>query len=319
MKMDGVSEVEMMEINAVPKISICLCTYKRAELLTNCLISLLNQNNSLQFEIIVTDNDSACSGKPVFDRMEAQFSEAGVPFFYQVEPVQNIALARNRCVRVARGEFVAFMDDDEIASPSWINNLYETLNDCEADGVWGPVEPIIPESFPEWMRKSRIFVRPNPRHKSLVRDTDLRTGNAMIKRSLLTMREGPFCEKLGRIGGSDSEYFSWLRIRGSKFIWGRNAEVYEHIEEKRRYLRWHLIRGYRGGWSYAFKLVMQRGWIAGFIISIGRIVPSMLRSFCLFTLRLNNPRASLYILIEEISGHVGKIGFFINIKIEEYK
>ena len=42
---------------------------------------------------------------------------------YAVEPERNIALARNRALSLARGEKLAFIDDDEMASPFWLSTL----------------------------------------------------------------------------------------------------------------------------------------------------------------------------------------------------
>src|SRR5208282_1929573 len=105
-------------------VSVCLCTYHRQAALTACLRSLLNQACNFAFEVIVTDNDCNCSAKTVVDSLRHDFITAEIPLTYLVEPIQNIALARNRGVCSARGKYVAFLDDDECAATYWLKELH---------------------------------------------------------------------------------------------------------------------------------------------------------------------------------------------------
>jgi glycosyltransferase involved in cell wall biosynthesis len=148
------------------EISVCLCTYKRPDKLSDCLMSLVKQTFSRPFEVIVTDNDCHRSGEKIVHEFKETFQIRGIPISYLVEPVQNISLARNRCVQAAQGNLVAFIDDDERASPYWLETLYQILLETDADGVWGPVIPDIPESFPEWMRRGKLFDRPIHKDRS---------------------------------------------------------------------------------------------------------------------------------------------------------
>jgi len=299
-------------------ISVCLCTYKRPDKLSDCLKSLIKQTFSLPFEVIVTDNDYHRSGEKVVHEFNEAFQIRGIPISYLVEPVQNIALARNRCVQAARGNLVAFIDDDEHAVSHWLGTLYQILLETDADGVWGPVIPEIPQSFPEWMCRSGLFDRPTQKNRSIMSPTCLRTSNALLKRSLLTLCAGPFDERLGRTGGSDNQLFAWLQSQRFKFVWSEDAAVFEQIEEKRRHLRWHLKRGYRGGWDHSHKAVEEYGWCLGFLVSTSRILPSLLRSVLHFIGNLNNIRAATYLFLTDLCGHAGKVGYFLKIRVEEY-
>jgi len=135
--------------DSVIEVSVCLCTYKRPEKVAQCLESLQSQTFNQRFEVIVTDNDFERSGEKAVNKIKTGFQTARIPLFYLVEPVQNISLARNRSVRAARGTYVAFIDDDEYAPPHWLETLHQVLLETDADGVWGPVIPDIPEIFPE--------------------------------------------------------------------------------------------------------------------------------------------------------------------------
>lgn len=305
--------------NTVLEISVCLCTYKRPDMLADCLRSLLEQTFPLPFEVIIVDNDSHRSGEKIVHGFKDAFGRRGIPLSYLVEPVQNISLARNRCVQAARGNLVAFIDDDERASSHWLEILYNILKETNADGVWGPVIPDIPATFPAWMRNSKIFYRPSQKDKSIARAYSLRTGNALIKKNLLQLRNGPFNEDFGRTGGEDSDLFGWLQQQGAKFIWSEHASVFEKIDESRKYLRWHFRRAYRGGWGYSRFIVKNQGRRLGMLISFSRIIPSFLKALFKAVLNLNKPRYACVLLISNICTNIGKIGYFAGAKVEEYK
>ena len=58
-----------------------------------------------------------------------------------MQPERNIALTRNRTVSLADGDWLAFIDDDERAPESWLQQLLEAATAHGADGVLAPVEP----------------------------------------------------------------------------------------------------------------------------------------------------------------------------------
>jgi glycosyltransferase involved in cell wall biosynthesis len=310
-----------MNDNIDIKVSVCLCTYKRPDKLFQCLKSLLQQEFDQTFEVIVTDNDSKRSGYHVIERLKESFQCAGIPLLYLVEPVQNIALARNRSLQPARGELVAFIDDDECASSCWLEELCRVLVKTGADGVWGPVIPIVPESFPDWMRRSKLFHRENPKNYSILGEVGLRSGNALIKRKLLTLRSGPFDSALGRTGGSDPDLFLWIKRNelNVKYIWAAGAEVFEEVEGKRRYIRWHFRRAYRGGWGYSRGLAKRYGAGKALLLSTLRIIPSVLKALISAIKNCNNLQYSCMIILRNIATNLGKCGYFLGIKIEEYK
>ena len=99
-------------------ISVCICTYKRPELLADLLNELQHQETGglFSFSILIVDNDLRRSAEPVvtsFARKTAFDSR------YHVEQIQNISLARNKAVQNAKGDFIAFPDDDEIPEKNW--------------------------------------------------------------------------------------------------------------------------------------------------------------------------------------------------------
>ena len=171
------------------------------------------------------------------------------------------------------------------------------------------------------MHRSNLFQRENPKDRSVMKGHSLRTSNALIKRELLCLRDGPFDEHLGKTGGSDSDLFNWIRMKEEdiKFVWARNAEVIESIEEKRQHIKWHLRRAYRGGWGFSRGLALRYGIGKGFIFSVIRIIPSFIKALKNAIANYNNIRYAGLIILINFMLNLGKCGYFLGIKIEEYQ
>ncbi|MBW1671865.1 MAG: glycosyltransferase family 2 protein, partial [Deltaproteobacteria bacterium] len=108
-----------------PLVSVCIITYNRPEQLQILLESLAEQTMHKQHmvEIIVVDNDANRTAQFVVNDFIARYPHLAV--IYEIESMQGIPLARNHSVRLARGQFVAFIDDDEKAEPLWLEALYQ--------------------------------------------------------------------------------------------------------------------------------------------------------------------------------------------------
>src|SRR5262245_36972578 len=124
----------------LPTVCVCVCTFKRARLLERTLHELAKQQTEGRFSysIVVADNDAGQSAKRV---VEAYRRTSEIKIVYCVEPEQNIALARNKALEKAHGDFVAFIDDDEFPAPDWLLRLLSAAKHYNADGVLGPVRP----------------------------------------------------------------------------------------------------------------------------------------------------------------------------------
>lgn len=105
-----------------PDVTVVVCTYNRAALLRDALASLfaLETDGRFTYDLLVVDNASTDDTPAVV--AEAARS-APVPVRGVREMVQGVAAARNRGVREAAAEWVAFFDDDQVADPRWLAEL----------------------------------------------------------------------------------------------------------------------------------------------------------------------------------------------------
>lgn len=237
-------------MSALPLISVCACTYKRPQLLSDLLISLAGQQlNVFRFEIIVVDNDKDASASPVIEKFRV--AQPQIALTYDVEPNQGISFARNRSVALASGEYVAFIDDDEQAAPNWLADLYSMLSTTGADAVFGPVLPMYPAGTPHWIIESRFFERPRLAAGASTDSANARTGNALIHVRWCRLRQ-PACFdiEIAHSGGEDHDFFRWLEASGARFVWCDTATVSELVPMERQRLSFMLERRLRSSMGY---------------------------------------------------------------------
>ncbi|MFJ5229861.1 glycosyltransferase family 2 protein [Kitasatospora sp. NPDC088391] len=125
-----------------PLVSVVVCTRDRDAMLRQCLDSLL-RNGHPRTEYLVVDNTPgrAPRERPFGDRLSGDRPSDG-PVRHLREPVPGLARARNRGLASARGELIAFTDDDTLADPGWAAALAARFADDPAIGcVTGLVLP----------------------------------------------------------------------------------------------------------------------------------------------------------------------------------
>lgn len=226
------------QAKGIPHISVCVCTYKRPHLLERLLKELVRQETAglFTYSIAVADNDEARSAEAAVEgfRMVCE-----VPITYCVEPKRNIALARNKVVSNADGEFVAFIDDDEFPAPLWLQTLFKECNEYKVDGVLGPVKRHFDQAPPAWFKKSSIYDRPVNPTGQLVEWEDARTGNVLMRRRIIAGDPDPFRPEFR--AGEDQDFFRRKIEEGYVFIWSADALVFETIPPA-RWKRSYILR-----------------------------------------------------------------------------
>lgn len=226
-------------------ITVCICTFQRPERLQRLLEELAAQDarGAFRFSIAVADNDAAGSARAVVEAFGARF---GVAVSYAVEPRQNIALARNRALALAQGEYVAFIDDDELPARDWLWQLHRACVAGGVAGVLGPVLPLFEQEPPAWLRRGGFYDRPVHRTGEVLSWPQCRTGNVLFRRAILDPSEPAFRAEFGT-GGEDQDFFRRMMERGHRFIWCAEAAVHEVVPPTR--------------WSRRF--LLRRAWLRG--------------------------------------------------------
>ncbi len=119
---------------ATTHITVCVCTFRRPELLCRLLDELERQRTDDRFtySVVIADNDREESSRSVV----AGFAlKSPLETSYCSDPRQNIALARNKALERAKGGYIAFIDDDEFPAPDWLLIMLKVCEDRQAAGV----------------------------------------------------------------------------------------------------------------------------------------------------------------------------------------
>jgi succinoglycan biosynthesis protein ExoM len=214
-----------------PHICVCVCTYQRPELLRRLLSGLEQQETEglFDYSIVIVDNDRSESARQT---VESYARQSKISISYDVEPEQNIALARNKTVENAEGDFICFIDDDELPDGRWLLQLYKAVICFESDGILGPVLPWFEKEPPGWILKGHFFHRPTHYTGHISEWKNARTGNALLNRSLFKKHELWFNPVFGS-GGEDRDFFRRKIEKGHVFVWCNEAPVFETVPPHR--------------------------------------------------------------------------------------
>jgi succinoglycan biosynthesis protein ExoM len=226
----------------VPRITICICTYKRPELLDRLLAGiekLATDDGSFCFSCAIVDNDANGSAQAQVERFAAR---SGIQVVYDIEPLRNFAVVRNRVLTHAKGDFVALIDDDEVPVPEWLSKLLEIQMKTGADGVLGPVRPYFDGNPPDWILRSKVCERPAHPTLMTMHWSQCRTGNVLLRFSIFDPNGIKF-DPAYATGGEDVDFFKRATSAGHRFVWCEEAPAYELVPAERCRKSYYLRRG----------------------------------------------------------------------------
>lgn len=308
------------------ELSICVCTYKRPILLRRLLKSISDQVDlPCSIEIIVVDNDVEQSALPVISEFSKVFNgnlkslSLGTP---------NISLARNAGIAATVGEFVVMIDDDEVPSNDWIFRLVETQIKFKADIVFAPVLPEYDSGVSDWIVDGGYFDRRRFKTGTRVDHTDARSGNVLIRRSVLRIDSDisesesfPFDASFGRSGGEDTMLFRRLHSNGALMVWCDDAPVFEYVPVERACIQWLIKRSYRTGQIYLrteMEMVNEkRRFLRGLYLGMKaflQMIAALLISIFYFPVN----RLSAFRWLRTFFSQAGKLSYFFGSKSEAY-
>ncbi|RWP91065.1 MAG: glycosyltransferase family 2 protein [Mesorhizobium sp.] len=231
-------------------IDIGVCTFRRPEL-ADTLRSLdaMEMPAGFDIRIIVADNDDTPTAR---DLVAALSRELTVPIHYRHAPARNISIARNACLDASTADFVAFIDDDETATPQWLAELVAMAQQSGVAVVLGPVRARYHPDAPDWMRRGDF-------HSTLpvwVRG-EIRTGytcNVLLRMGSDSLRGRRFSLARGQTGGEDTEFFDQMHKAGGRIAFAPEAWVDEVVPRSRAAFEWLGRRRFRVGQTHGHLL-----------------------------------------------------------------
>ncbi len=234
-------------------VDVCICTFQRPQI-EDAIRSVATQAlpPDVRVRLAIADNSVEGSARDAAAQAAQQYA---LDVDYLHAPGANISIARNACLDYARGDWIAFLDDDETAAPGWLTALL--AKSADADIVFGPVQAIYGAQAPAWLRagdfhSARVVYR-NGRI-----DTGY-SGNVMMRRSAIEAANIRFDLAYGISGGEDTMFFGRLAAAGLRFAEAPEALAFEPVHERRATLRWLARRSLRAGQSHAAMRLANSG------------------------------------------------------------
>ena len=243
-----------------PDVRIGICTYRRPhglEALLSALAALTDRYDAqVSLGVLVADDDPDGSAAPVVARWSGRFA-AGVQCSRTASG--NIATARNRLLEMCGDDvdLLAFLDDDEVPEPGWLEALLDVRAAVASDLTVGVVRPSFPAGSPSWLRDRPFQTAPEYPDRS---DPEVPiTGNLLISMDWSRRTGLRFDPDFGVTGGEDSDFFRRARMAGAVIRYAARSVVHEIVPPERATLRYQLHREFRIG-TQVPRLSTHTGW-----------------------------------------------------------
>lgn len=269
----------------LPSATVVVCTRDRPEDLAKCL-PFLARLVERGVEVLIVDN---CPSDKRTEQLVKGYS--GIGYIYEPHPGLNVA--RNRGLRAAQSEIVAFIDDDAIPDAGWLDALRRNFVDPMVAVVTGITLPIELETpAQQWFEKTNSFGRGYVRRifeaslTSVLGSGQAGAGVNMAIRREAVAEIGLFDEALDggtlTMSGGDQEFFYRAMARGYRIVYEPAALVWHRHRRTWAELQ-HTLFGYGVGlfawWTRA--LIVEKETTVLYWGSrwfIGHVLAELLRS-----------------------------------------
>ncbi len=192
------------EFDHMPKVSVIIPTYNREKYITETINSVLKQTYS-DYEIIVVDDGSTDNTEQL---IKEQF---GDKIIYLFKTNGGPASARNLGIRVAKGEYIAFLDSDDLWMPEKLEIQIDYMDAHPECGLsFTKALSFIADSISQYEDMELMYnITTSPTLKNLIQ------GNFIPNLTVITQKRciddvGGFDERKELIGKEDYEL--WIRV-----------------------------------------------------------------------------------------------------------
>ncbi|WP_111325440.1 glycosyltransferase family 2 protein [Thermosporothrix hazakensis] len=235
-------------------VSVVICTYSldRWQPLQEAIASVRRQTLPAREIIVVSDHNQT-----LYQQLQASMPDIQV---VENHHAPGLSGARNTGLDVARGSVIAFLDDDAIATTSWLAQLIEGFTDPTVAATGGSILPLWPGQTPRWFPEEFYWVvgctyRGMPEQNTIVRNV---IGANMAFRKEVLKRSGGFRSHIGRIGTLPlgcEETELCIRVQqqqpGMRCLYQPEARVYHRVPQSRIAWKYFVQRCFAEGISKA--------------------------------------------------------------------
>ncbi|HEX2055144.1 MAG TPA: glycosyltransferase [Nitrospiraceae bacterium] len=289
------------QLDKTISLSVVVPTYQRPELLQRCLSALTSQTmDADRYEIIVVDDGASLDTWKAVKALAASGSAPAIRYLASF-PRKGPAAARNLGWRAARGDVIAFTDDDCIASPDWLAAGWAMFADLGLSGAWGRIVVPLPEepTDHDWNTKG-LERSPCATANCFYRKTALASVGGFDERFTTAWREDSdlqftLLERGGRLTPCDRAVvvhparsapwgISLRQQRNNLFnalLYKKHPDLYRNKLQARPPWRYYVIVGALLGTTVAGIMMPSPAWAIGF----ASIWAGLTAEFCVRRLR----------------------------------
>jgi glycosyltransferase involved in cell wall biosynthesis len=228
-----------------PKASVVITTYRRPAMLEEVLDALCSQTRGQAVEVVIVDNCPDASARRLIEARK----DPTVRYIHEAR--SGVVHARNCGVAATCGDYVIFLDDDEVPVAGWLD-AWLTQADGLTDASFGRIVPRFmapcpPDLVTQVERNfSREMHRPHGADISN-RSAYLGAGNAMFHKARCLGQGEPFDLRFNARGGEDVWLIRGLVRRGQRLLWNHAALVEELVPADRMTLSSLRLRRFNQG------------------------------------------------------------------------
>ena len=224
------------------KITVILCTYNRSQILGKALESVVASElpESVEWDVLVVDNNSTDRTREVIETFEKAYPGR---VRYLFEPKQGKSNALNAGIRAAKGDILAFTDDDIVVAPTWLSNLTGVLDSGEWSSAGGRIGASNSFQCPPWLslqgehNLGGVLGFFDLGDKAGASSEPFFGGNVAYRREVFGAC-GLYRTDLGRSGMSllsseDTEFSRRVNLAGGRLWYEPSAVVYHAVPDAR--------------------------------------------------------------------------------------
>jgi glycosyltransferase involved in cell wall biosynthesis len=203
--------------NPAPTVSIIIPCYKTADLISACLDSVFAQRYT-DFEAIVVND-----GSPDTPELEKALQPYIDRIVYVKQENKRVAAARNHAIRLARGEFLAFLDSDDMWMPDHLASQMRLFADDPSLDLTYANALLVGDPGREISFMDSCPSNGEPTFAALVVERCQIPISTVVARKRVIVNAGMFDEKLARC----DDYDMWARtaFQGAKIGYGRTVQA----------------------------------------------------------------------------------------------
>ena len=234
-------------------VSVVICTCNRSESLIRTLKSLraMLVPDDLRWELLVIDNNSKDDTKQAVEDF-AKTSKLGIRYVF--EEKQGLSRARNSGVREAKGEIIAFTDDDVIVDEYWLANMVRGFKEHDVAAIGGRIFPVLERPKPKWVTQDLQGcwgILDYGERPFYLNSKNIWGANLAIRADMFR-KYGGFDTSLGRVpgklyAGEETDFVRKLMDGGEKLLYWPTAVVHhfvpKHRSSKKYIRRWNFDQG----------------------------------------------------------------------------